>query len=119
MQVMQLTFTYTVALPCYRKSQNNFSNKFSKLQQQQNVSSKDVKKVNNNKPTSAPPKSAAPSPPKSNNNAVTLQSNANGDPNNLITVMIPRAKYYSQQMPAVSPEIHCQQNQHQHQHPER
>lgn len=69
-----------------------------------------MKKVTS-KPTSAPPKSVAPSPPKSNNNAATLQSNGNSDSNHLMTVMIPRAKYYSQQMSAVPPEMQCQQNQ--------
>ncbi|XP_031622418.1 uncharacterized protein LOC116340210 isoform X2 [Contarinia nasturtii] len=77
---------------------------------QQNASSKNAKKVIN-KPTSAPPKGMAPAPPKGTNNTATMSTNI--DPNRSLTVMIPRAKYYSQQTTQAPPE--SQQQHHQHQ----
>lgn len=59
-----------------------------------------------NKPTSSPPKGAAPAPPKGNNNTATIEQNRS------LTVMIPRAKYYSQQ---TTPAPSDPQQQHQHQ----
>lgn len=44
------------------------------------------------KPTSAPPKGMAPAPPK-----MISSKNTTKDSNHGLTVMIPRAKYYSQQ----------------------
>lgn len=44
------------------------------------------------KPTSAPPKGMAPAPPK-----LISSKNAANDSNRGLTVIIPRAKYYSQQ----------------------
>lgn len=86
------------------------------LQQQSNAPSKNTKKIIS-KPTSAPPKGVAPAPPKGNHNTANLPSNA--EQNRSLTVMIPRAKYYSQQlagnMPADLPPPPQQQLQHQHQ----
>lgn len=62
-----------------------------------------------NKPTSQPPKGVAPAPPKGNNNTATMSSNI--EQNRSLTVMIPRAKYYSQQTTPAPPDL---QQQHQH-----
>lgn len=64
------------------------------------------------KPTSAPPKAMAPSPPKNISSKNTIS-----DSNRGFSVMIPRAKYYSQQS-GNGPSTSMDMPQH-HQHHER
>lgn len=83
---------------------------FPKHQQQSNMQSNKNKRAVS-KPTSAPPKGMAPPPPKMNSS-----KNTANDSNRGLSVMIPRAKYYSQQCGNGAPLEMPQQN---YQHHER
>lgn len=66
-----------------------------------------------------PPKGAAPLPPKLTSNAtqkLQSQNSAIEQKNRLLSVMIPRAKYHSQQSNGADSQLPQQQQQHHHHH---